>query len=204
MTSAPAIQRRHFLARALALLSGAWLGLRGATRAEADTQSDQPYLAEIRMFAGDFAPHGWAFCDGQLLDVEIHNALFSLIGTTFGGDGQTTFALPDLRGRAPVHAGATVLGQVGGQEVVVLTPAQMPLHSHTLLGSSAPAQTNDPSGRVPARNPLGWPHYSSNIDTSFAADAVTLSGSSTPHDNMMPSLCIHFIICLDGVFPSRP
>jgi microcystin-dependent protein len=201
MTDDRGIRRRHFLARALGLLGGSWLGGRMTAR-DAAAQTDAPYLGEIRMFAGDFEPLGWKFCDGQLLDINLNDALFSLIGTTYGGDGQTTFALPDLRGRAPVHVGAIALGEPGGQETVTLLAQQMPAHSHTLVGSSSMADANDPSGRVPARNPLGWPHYGSSADTSFAANALAVSGSFAPHNNMMPSLCVHFIICVEGVYPS--
>ena len=203
MSTAPGIQRRGFLGRAFAALAGVWLGGKSVAPAEAGP-GDTPFYGEIRMFAGDFAPLGWAFCDGQLLSIDDNSALYSLLGTYYGGDGQTTFGLPDLRSRAPVHVGlTTALGQAGGEENVVLTTSQMPAHSHALNGSSTPGEANDPTGRVPARNPLGWPHYGSNIDTSLAAGALTLAGSSLPHNNMMPSLCINFIICTDGVYPSR-
>ena len=202
MTTSPGIRRRHFLARMLGFLAGgAWMASKPAAR---DAQaSDTPYLGEIRMFAGDFAPLGWKFCNGELLPIADHDALFSLIGTTYGGDGQVTFALPDLRGRAPVHVGPTVLqGQAGGQETVTLLISQMPAHNHALMGSSAMAAINDTRDQVPARNPLGWPHYSAGIDTTLAANAVTVSGGSLPHDNVMPSLGIHFIIAIEGVWPS--
>jgi microcystin-dependent protein len=200
MTDTSKLRRRDFLARALGILTGgAWLG-RGAVRdAAAATTQDAPFLGEIRMFSGDFAPVGWAICDGQLLPIVNYDPLFQLIGTTYGGDGQDTFAVPDLRSRAPVHVGLmTALGQTGGQEMVTLQPSQIPGHSHTLLASSAPGDSTNPSGRVPARSAAGAPHYGGGIDSSFAADALTPSGSSAPHDNMMPSLCINFIMCIEG------
>jgi microcystin-dependent protein len=207
MMDEPVIRRRHFLARAVGfLVGGAWLGgkIAGGDAEAATAQTDLPYLGEIRMFAGSFEPVGWKFCNGQLLAITSYDSFFNLIGTTYGGDGQVTFALPDLRGRAPVHVGTTtLLGQTGGQEAVTLVSTQIPSHSHALLGSSATAEINDPSGRVPARNPFGWPHYKSTIDTSLASDALSTSGSSAPHNNMMPSLCINFIICVEGgVYPT--
>lgn len=207
MTESPAIQRRHFLARALGLLTGgAWLGKQLVAPREAE--AGQPYIGEIRMFAGNFAPAGWAFCSGQLMPISENEALFALIGTTYGGDGQNTFALPDLRGRAPVHqgtgAGMTVaLGEMAGVESVTLLTAQMPAHSHALQGSSTLGGTNDPTGRVPSRNPLGWPHYGGSIDTTLAANELVNTGGTQPHNNMMPSLGINFIISLFGVFPSQ-
>ena len=204
MRPAPGIQRRNFLARALAAVAGVWAGGKGVPRAEAGF-NDAPYYGEIRMFAGNFAPLGWAFCDGQLLSIDDNSALYSLLGTYYGGDGQTTFALPDLRSRAPVHVGpATSLGQPGGQEYVSLSQAEMPAHSHALYGTTNLAEINDPMGRVPARNPLGWPHYNSGIDAAFAPDALTPAGFSIQHNNMMPSLTVSFIICIDGVYPQRP
>jgi len=202
--TAPPLPRRHFLARWLgALAGGAWLG--GAIKAEAATtqQADAPYLGEIRMFAGDFEPYGWRFCDGRLLAVADYDPLFQLIGTTYGGDGQSTFALPDLRGRAPIHVWSTPLAEAGGQEMVTLAPAQSPLHSHGLQGSSALGVASGPGGRVPARNALGAPHYGSSVNTYFASNTLIAAGASVPHDNMMPSLCINFIICIEGgVFPT--
>ncbi len=200
MSDTAAIHRRHFLARALGfIVGGAWLGIRAPREAAAGSL---PYLAEVRMFAGDFAPVGWLLCNGQILDISSYDALFSLIGTMYGGDGQETFALPDLRGRAPVHMGTTIVqGEMAGVETVTLGPTQIPTHSHTLVGSSSAGGTNDPTGRVPSRNPFGWPHYNSGMDTALAASAVMSSGSSTPHNNTMPSLCINFIICTEGIYP---
>lgn len=200
MSDTPVIRRRSFLARTVAFIAGgAWLMGKGAREAVAD---DQPYMGEIRMFAGTFAPLGWAFCSGQLLSISQYDALFTLLGTTYGGDGQSTFALPDLRSRAPVHVGTVQLGELGGVEAVTLTTTQIPAHSHSLVGMSGPGDASDPAGRVPARNAAGAPHYSGGMDTNLAANALTTVGSSQPHDNMMPSLCINFIICLEGIYPT--
>jgi microcystin-dependent protein len=200
MTDTPVLRRRSFLARTFAFIAGgAWLMGKGARDAAAD---DQPYMGEIRMFAGTFAPLGWAFCSGQLLPISQYDALFTLLGTTYGGDGQSTFALPDLRSRAPVHIGSIQQGQSAGVETVTLTTPQIPSHTHSLVGMSAPGDASNPSGRVPSRNAAGAPHYSGSIDTNLAANALTTAGSSQPHDNMMPSLCINFIICLEGIYPS--
>jgi len=206
MSDPLAIRRRHFLARAFGLLAGgAWLGGKAATReAAASIQVNSPYTGEIKMFAGDFAPFGWAFCSGQLLPIAQYEQLFFLIGTTYGGDGVVSFGLPDLRSRAPLHVGpASPLGQAIGQETTTLVSSQIPAHTHALMASSAVADSNDPSGRVPARSAAGAPHYAGSVDTNFNANSMAPSGGSQPHNNMMPSLAINFIICLEGVFPSQ-
>ena len=207
MTDRSALPRRHFLARMLgALAGGAWLSRLLPGRAEAaPTQSDEsPFIGEVRMFGADWAPVGWAICDGRLLLISQYDALWSLIGTTYGGDGVETFAVPDLRGRTPVHVGTTQLGQTLGQESVLLAPAQAPFHSHTFQGSSVLGDSSDPSGRVAARNAVGAPHYSGSVDTFLASTTLIFAGGSQAHDNMMPSLCVNFIICTDGgVYPPR-
>ena len=204
VTPRPPIERRHFLARLFgALAAGTWLGR--ASEAEAATTQNEglPYLGEIRMFAGDFEPAGWRFCDGRLLAISEYDALFTLIGTTYGGDGQTTFALPDLRGRVPIHQYTTQLGEPRGVESVALISTQAPVHSHDLQGTSGPGISNDPSGTVPAKSALGAPHYSLGGDTTLAAGALDIAGGSQPHNNLMPSRCVNFIICIEsGVFPS--
>lgn len=165
----------------------------------------QPYVGEIRIFAGNFAPVGWAFCDGSLQAISQNETLFNLIGTTYGGDGQTTFALPDLRGRAPIHVGpGFALAQSGGVEEVTLTTNQIPAHAHTpLAAAGAPGN--------PANSPLnnvwsGWTGGQfTNATPSVAMDpaAIGSMGGSQPHDNMVPYLTINFIISLFGVFPSQ-
>lgn len=164
----------------------------------------QPYVGEIRMFGGNFAPAGWAFCDGQLLPISENETLFQLIGTTYGGDGQSTFALPDLRSRVPLHQGnGFILAETGGAEEITLTVNQIPAHSHALLASSGNA-----GGQAPQNSVLAQP---SNVDlyrpaatpnATMAANAVSATGGSQPHSNLQPYLGISFIISLFGIFPS--
>lgn len=169
----------------------------------------EPFVGEIRMFAGNFAPRGWAFCDGQLLAVSQNDALFSLFGTIYGGDGRTTFGLPDMRGRLPLHAGAGPglsprrLGARGGAEKVTLTVNQMPSHTHPLQASTELAQDHDPGGRVLAAG-SGINHYTPSSPTSaMASNMVTHTGGSRSHTNLMPFLCVNFIVALFGIYPSR-
>ncbi|MGH7266813.1 MAG: phage tail protein [Candidatus Rokuibacteriota bacterium] len=168
-----------------------------------------PFLGEIRMFGGNFAPAGWAFCDGQLLSIAENDALFNLIGTTYGGDGQETFALPDLRGRLPIHMGTgpglsnRVLGEQGGTEVETLTVNQMPVHTHATLLSSAAGSEATPAGNVLAASPNVRLYRPGTPTVPLHPLAVAPVGGSQPHDNAMPFLCVNFIIALDGVFPSQ-
>ncbi len=163
----------------------------------------QPYIGEIRMFAGNFAPSGWLFCNGQLLPISAYDTLFTLIGTTYGGDGQSTFALPNLQGRLPMHAGnGRVLSETGGSETVTLTPNQMPNHTHGLIGSSAPGVANRPTGLVPAASPNVDLYAAGPATTALAAQSLAAAGGSQPHDNMQPYLALSFIISLFGIFPS--
>lgn len=168
-----------------------------------------PYIGEIRIFAGNFAPAGWAFCHGQLLAVSQHDALFSLIGTTYGGDGQTTFALPELRGRLPIHAGTgpglspRALGSQGGSEQVSLTVNQMPSHGHgPLQATSLRGSSANPGGAVLAESPQISPYAAEAPGVSLDANSVSTAGGSQPHNNVMPFLCVNFIIALFGIFPS--
>ena len=164
-----------------------------------------PFVGEIRMFAGNFAPSGWAFCQGQLLPISENEVLFNLIGTTYGGDGQNTFALPDLQSRVPVHVGpGFALAQSGGVESVTLTTSQIPAHSHVPQCNSNPATAAGPGGNVWAVANPSVTIYS-NVAPSLAMDpaAVGASGGSQPHDNMIPFLVINFIISLFGIFPSQ-
>ena len=165
-----------------------------------------PYVGEIRMFGGNFAPLGWMFCNGQLLSIAEYEALYSLIGTTYGGDGQVTFALPDLRGRLPIHqAPSYALGQAAGVESVTLTVAQIPAHTHMLIGSSAESETANPSNALfatSADTPFYAP-YNSAKGATLNAQVVSSSGGSQPHDNMMPSLCVTFIIAVEGIYPQQ-
>lgn len=199
----PSLPRRRFLSRAVAALAaGTWLGRAG--QAAASPQGDNPFIGEIRMFAGTFAPLGWMFCEGQILPISENEALFSLIGTTFGGDGQETFALPDLRGRAPVHQGnGMVLGEMSGAEYVTLTLNQIPAHTHAAGASSGHGDSVSPVGRVPAVNAAGGPQYAAAANATLAAGALEAAGGSQPHNNMQPYLCIHHIISLYGIYPSQ-
>jgi microcystin-dependent protein len=164
-----------------------------------------PFVGEIRMFAGNFAPAGWAFCQGQLVPISENETLFNLIGTTYGGDGQNTFALPNLASRVPIHAGpGFTLGQTGGAESVTLTTSQIPAHSHVPQASSNTGQNNSPQGGVWASSsPATQYATSANVPSlPMANGTLGSSGGSQPHDNMVPFLVINFIISLFGIFPS--
>ena len=164
----------------------------------------EPFLGEIRAFGFNFAPRGWAMCSGQILPIAQNTALFSLLGTTYGGNGQTTFALPDLRGRAPVHQGQgpglsnKSLGEQAGQETHTLIVTEMPAHTHSQPASNAEQDTNRPVNAVPARGGV----YAGSGDGTFM-DANTLAGGSQPHNNMQPYLALNYCIALEGIFPSR-
>lgn len=166
----------------------------------------QPYVGEIRMFAGNFAPLGWKFCDGQLLPIAENETLFQLIGTTYGGDGQSTFGLPDLRGRITLHqGGGFILAETGGVETVTLTTAQIPAHSHPMLGTSSNASGTSAVGAVPATIPIfGVRAYGTDAPKStLSPQSVSPVGNSQPHENRQPFLCVNYIISLFGIFP-RP
>lgn len=162
-----------------------------------------PYVGEIRMFAGNFAPLGWAFCDGALMSISENEVLFQLIGTTYGGDGQETFALPDLRGRVPVHNGNSyVIGQAAGVEQVTLTTQQIPSHTHSFLISGNIANSPNPTNNVVASSTKIQAFYGDIPSTAMNPSSILPDGGSQPHENFMPYLCINFIISLFGVFPS--
>ncbi|GMA15238.1 phage tail protein (plasmid) [Deinococcus metallilatus] len=163
-----------------------------------------PYVGEIRMFAGTFAPVGWELCAGQLLAISENETLFNLLGTTYGGDGENTFGLPDLRGRIPVHQGAGYpLATSGGVEEVALTVNQTPLHSHPLLASTATGSTPNPGSAVLATNPGSVQLYvEDDPAANLAPQAVGGAGGSQPHSNLQPYLCVNFIISLFGLYPS--
>ncbi|MGY4396801.1 microcystin-dependent protein [Sphingomonas sp. UYAg733] len=177
----------------------------------------QPFVGEIRMFGGNFAPAGWAHCDGSLQPISENETLFQLIGTTYGGDGQETFALPDLRGRLPIHQGAGsglsnyVIGESAGTESVTLTLNQIPAHSHTLAASTTPATLPSPTNAVPGTvNPTASsysmyvvPGTSTLVQAPMAATSISPQGGSQPHENRMPALAVTYIISLFGVFPSQ-
>jgi microcystin-dependent protein len=162
-----------------------------------------PYVGEIRLFAGNFAPVGWAFCQGQLLPIVENETLFNLIGTTYGGDGQSTFALPDLAGRIPVHVGqGHVIGEMGGAESVTLTSSQIAPHTHALIASMAAANVTTPGGSLLATTKVAS-YDTAAASTPMAAVAVGMAGSSQPHDNMAPTVAVNYIISLFGIFPSQ-
>jgi len=163
----------------------------------------QPYVGEIRMFAGNFAPAGWMFCEGQLLPISEYETLFQLIGTTYGGDGQSTFALPDLRGRLPVHMGnGFILAETGGAEQITLTVNQIPAHSHPLLASTSGGTLSSPVNNLLAESVAINPYIQDQANSNMNAAAVSAVGGSQPHTNFQPYLCIDFIISLFGIFPS--
>jgi microcystin-dependent protein len=163
----------------------------------------QPYVGEIRMFAGNFAPAGWMFCEGQLLPISENETLFQLIGTTYGGDGQSTFALPDLRGRLPIHQGnGFILAETGGAEEITLTVQQIPAHSHALLCSGVVGNDPNPGGNLPAESSAVSLYHSSAPTTPMAPQSISPVGGSQPHTNMQPYLCVDFIISLFGIFPN--
>jgi len=171
----------------------------------------EPFVGEIRMFAGNFAPRGWAFCDGQLLAVSQNDALFSLLGTIYGGDGRTTFGLPDMRGRIPIHAGSGPglsprrLGAKGGAEHVTLTVNQIPSHTHPFVATSNTATSPNPANTNTIARSTTFDAYIGNEppSTALKTESITNVGGSRSHDNLQPFVCIHFIIALVGIYPSR-
>ena len=171
-------------------------------------------IGEIRLFAGNFAPRSWAFCSGQLLSIAQNTALFSILGTTYGGNGQTTFALPDLRGRTPIGVGQgpglsnRSLGEQSGTENVTLIQNNMPAHTHNVNTVNAPATSTDPTGKsiatVVDATENAMPSFSSTApNVPLHASTVSVSGGSQPHENMPPYLGLNYIICMEGIFPSR-
>jgi microcystin-dependent protein len=169
-----------------------------------------PFVAEIRIFPFNFAPKGWAWCDGQLLPLSQNTALFSLLGTTYGGDGKSTFALPDLQGAAPMHPGQGPglslrdLGEAGGSETVTLLAGETPVHSHAQRADTIDlGDTNVPSPSAAFAQSAGGTLYQATADTSLAAQALSPAGGDQPHDNLQPFLTLYFNIALQGVFPRR-
>ena len=166
----------------------------------------EPFIGMLMLVGFNFAPRGWALCNGQILSIAKNTALFSLLGTQYGGNGQTTFALPDLRGRVPIHQGqgpglsAYTIGQTAGQETHTLTITEMPMHNHLLSSTNAAATTSRPNGAVPAAGGS----YSTTLDGgTMNAQAVGLSGGSQPHNILQPYLTLNWVIALEGIYPSR-
>jgi len=163
----------------------------------------EPFLSEIRIFSFNFPPKGWALCNGQLLPINQNQALFALLGTTYGGNGQTTFALPNLRGQAPIHFGnGHTLGERAGSSSVTVSMQQMPAHLHFLNAASANASEQVAAGNLPATAPSNLYGPPNNL-TPMLSDSVSSVGGSQPHNNMMPYLVLNFCIALQGIFPSR-
>ena len=163
----------------------------------------QPYVGEIRMFGGNFPPVGWLFCDGQQLPISENETLFQLIGTTYGGDGQETFNLPNLQSRVPMHQGSgVILAEAAGVEEVTLTTQQIPVHNHTFLGAAVPGDQITAAGNLTANSLNVTPYINQAPDGPMSVQAITPVGGSQPHTNIQPYLCITFIISLFGIFPS--
>ena len=169
----------------------------------------QPFLGEIRMFAGNFAPRGWAYCEGQLVAVSQNEALFSLFGTIYGGDGRTTFGLPDLRGRVPIHYGngpgltPRNIGTKLGTENETLTVNELPSHTHPFKGTDQLGDVANLSNNAPARSTAADVYINEAPSANMSTEAVTSIGGGQSHTNLMPFLCIHFIVALTGVYPTR-
>ncbi len=162
----------------------------------------QPFLGEIKVISWNFPPKGWAFCNGQLLPINQNQALFALLGTTYGGNGQTNFALPNLQGRVPLHVGGGMtLGQLGGETAHTLTVPELAAHTHQLTGSDHAADAGSPAGALWA--PGNGPAYAATPNTAMAAAAISATGGSQPHENMAPFLVLNFVIALQGIFPSQ-
>ncbi len=168
-----------------------------------------PFVGEIRIFAGNFPPTGWAFCNGQLLPISQNTALFAILGTAYGGNGVSTFALPDLRGRVPMQPGQgpglspRARGDAPGTEAHALILPELPGHTHPVAANSGNGNDDAPFGRVMARSAAGIPQFAVTADTAMAVDAVSVSGEGQPHNNMQPYLALNFIIALQGIYPSR-
>jgi microcystin-dependent protein len=202
----PSLPRRDFIGRMLMAVAG--LSVLGwPRRAIAAPQGTEPYIGEIMIWAGNFAPSGWGLCNGQLLAIAQNTALYNVIGTTYGGNGVTTFALPDLRGRVPIHFGqgsgltSRALGAKPGEEIHTLTASEMPSHTHTARASSAIATSATPAGMVPARNPAQIPDYGSTADVTLATASIANAGNGQPHTNTQPFLVLTYVIALQGLFP---
>jgi microcystin-dependent protein len=164
----------------------------------------QPFIGEIRMIAGNYAPDGWMFCEGQIMPISGNDTLFELVGTSYGGDGVNTFALPDLRGRLPIHQGGGFsLAQNGGVETVTLTVNQIPAHTHQLLAAAIQGNAITPAGNLSAISTNVVPYINASPDGNMNPGSVSTMGGSLPHSNLQPYLCVNFIISLSGIFPSQ-
>ena len=206
----PANSRRRFLARLAAISAGLLVPWRARIAAAPQQGAAfDGYLGEIMLFGGDFAPRGWAFCNGQLLSISQNMGLFSLLGTTYGGNGQTTFALPNLQGRVALHRGQGpgltphTIGETGGELAHSLLMNEMPSHTHTVRVSSGTGTASAPSNTViHARNAAQIPQWGTTIDTALATGAMTSVGGGQPHANVQPYLALNYVICIQGQYPS--
>jgi microcystin-dependent protein len=206
-------QRRGWLKRFGALLGGGLLAspVLAGTRSVVSTQGMDPFIGEIMLFAGNFAPRGYMLCQGQILSIAQNSALFAVLGTTYGGDGQTTFALPNLQGRFPMQQGQGPglsyrnLGEIAGTETVTLNSTQMPAHTHQLTASTTAGNSDSPSGNLLANNGRGGPQFTSagSVNTTMHPQSVGIAGGNQPHENMPPYLALNFCIAVSGIFPSR-
>jgi microcystin-dependent protein len=169
----------------------------------------QPYVGEIRMFGGNFPPNGWAFCNGATMAISENETLFQLIGTTYGGDGESTFNLPDLQGRVPIHQGTGpdgqtyIVGEKAGVETVTLTLQQIPNHNHAFIGTGNPGTTTNPPNNIVAQNSGNTIYIEDQAFVPLAPQSLLPEGGSQPHENIQPFLCVAFIISLFGIFPSQ-
>lgn len=206
----PAVARRDFLARVAAAVGVGMLAFSGRDEAKAATTGFDPFIGELMLFAGNFAPQGWALCHGQTLSIASNTALFAIIGTTYGGDGVTTFRLPDLRGRVPICFGQGPglplysLGEAAGEVSHSLVPAEMPSHNHLISATDGNGTQSTPGNAFLARDPAGSPAYGAGPSTTLNPAALNPAGGNQPHNNMQPYLTLTWCIALQGIFPSRP
>ncbi|HTR98080.1 MAG TPA: tail fiber protein [Candidatus Acidoferrales bacterium] len=203
VAEAPDPERRGFLSRVLFAAGGILIGAAGkSAAAPQSTESTTPWVGEIAIVPFGFAPTGWALCNGQLLSISLNQALFSLIGTTFGGDGQSTFALPNLQARVPMHIGpGYVLGQSGGESTHTLAATEIPAHTHSIPATSLNGTSDSPAGLYAAMNPAGIPLFGAANGTLMGPTAST--GGSVAHNNLQPYLVLNFVISLTGTFPTH-
>jgi microcystin-dependent protein len=210
MASPPEVrlQRRRFFGRLVAFAAGMALP-KPVAKALAAPMAVGPYIGEIMVISFGFPPKGWAFCDGQVLPINQNQALFSLLGTTYGGDGRTTFALPDLRGRVPIHQGqgsgltARARGERSGETSHTLALSEIPSHTHVARGSSLIATSVKPAGGVPARNAAQQPQWGAGADVLLNVGAIAAAGSGQAHANLQPYLALNYVIALQGTFPPQ-
>jgi microcystin-dependent protein len=204
----PASERRGFLRRSIGLLAGALTLGATARRAQAAPQDAYPYVGEIMLWAGAFTPAGWLPCNGQIVPIHQYETLFNLIGTRYGGDGQDTFGIPDLRGSVPIHAGQgpgltpRIAGEKAGVEDVTLSAGQLPGHAHAAPARSAAGTSPDPGGLLPARNAAGSLPWQAASDAMLAPGAIGAAGGGQPHPNLPPFLTVTFVIAYTGTWPS--